>query len=137
MPGTFFDYAPLHLLTDVALSAFAAHMPHSRIVLERFRPNILIGCDEAENDWPENAWVGRTLHLGDEVAAKITDPCPRCIMPTLAQADLPKAATLLKALAKANTVHTPVLDADQPCLGAYAFVVSAGALRLGDRVWLD
>jgi uncharacterized protein YcbX len=136
MQGTFFDYAPLHLLTDAALAALSARAPGAQVALERFRPNVLIAFDGAEA-FPENAWTGRTLRLGDGVVVKATDPCPRCVMPTLAQRDLPKVATLLKTIAKANMVHTPVLESDQPCLGSYAFVVQPGALRCGDSVWLD
>ncbi|HWA01540.1 MAG TPA: MOSC domain-containing protein [Caulobacterales bacterium] len=136
MPGTFFDYAPLHLLTDAALASLAARMPHSQIALERFRPNVLIASASREA-FPENAWTGRTIRFGDEVAVKVTDPCPRCAMTTLQQADLPKDALILKGIAKANTVFSPVLESNQPCLGAYAFVVGAGVVRCGDPVWID
>lgn len=135
LQGTFFDYAALHLLTDVSLSSLAERTPHSSIALERFRPNVLIECVSGEA-FPENAWTGRTIHLGDEVSAKVTDPCPRCAMPTFSQADLPKDGRLLKAIAQANTLYAPVLESDQPCLGSYAFIMSGGVLRRGDHVWI-
>ena len=42
MTDTYFDYAPLHLLTDVAMASLARSSPGSLVALERFRPNLLI-----------------------------------------------------------------------------------------------
>lgn len=135
MADTYFDYAPLHLLTNTAIVALARHSPRSAIVVERFRPNLLIESADVEA-FPENAWTGRHLRVGHEVVIKITDPCPRCAMPTLAQADLPSDPTILKRIAQSNTVYTPVLESERPCLGAYAFVLHGGAVSLGDVISL-
>jgi uncharacterized protein YcbX len=133
MADTYFDYAPLHLLTNAAMVSLARHSPRSVIVVERFRPNLVIDSAGVE-DFPENAWTGRQLRVGHEVVIKVTDPCPRCAMPTLAQAELPTDAAILKRIAQSNTVYTPVLEREQPCLGAYAFVLRGGAVSLGDVV---
>jgi uncharacterized protein YcbX len=133
MVDTYFDYAPLHLLTNVAMRSLARRSPRSVIVVERFRPNLLIQSADVE-DFPENGWTGRQLRMGHEVVIKVTDPCPRCAMPTLAQADLPSDAAILKRIAQSNTVYTPVLESEQPCLGAYAFVLRGGAVSVGDAV---
>jgi uncharacterized protein YcbX len=37
----------------------------------------------------EDGWLGRTLTVGG-VTLRIDQPCPRCVMTTLPQADLPK-----------------------------------------------
>lgn len=133
MADTYFDYAPLHLLTNVAMRSLARRSPRSVIVVERFRPNLLIQSADVE-DFPENGWTGRQLRMGHEVVIKVTDPCPRCAMPTLAQAELPSDAAILKRIAQSNTVYTPVLESEQPCLGAYAFVLRGGAVSVGDAV---
>ena len=133
MVDTYFDYAPLHLLTNVAMVSLARRSPRSVIVVERFRPNLVIESAGVE-DFPENAWTGRQLRVGHEVVIKVTDPCPRCAMPTLAQAELPSDVAILKRISQSNTVYTPVLESEQPCLGAYAFVLRGGAVSVGDSV---
>lgn len=135
MTDTYFDYAPLHLLTDVAMASLARSSPGSLVAPERFRPNPLIE-GVASSDYPENDWTGREVRVGAEVVLKVTDPCPRCALPTMAQNHLPKEASLLKHIAVNNTVHTPVLQSEQPCLGAYAFVVCGGTVAVGDEVRL-
>jgi uncharacterized protein len=135
MPGTYFDYAPLHLLTNAALSSLAIRAPRSVMAVERFRPNILIEC-ATEEAFPENAWTGQEIMLGD-VRVRVTDPCPRCAMPTMAQGDLPTDTGILKTIALSNRVHTPVLGSEEPCLGTYAFVLDEGPLCVGDPVSLD
>lgn len=136
MPDTYFDYAPLHLLTDVAMASVAHHSPGSLVALERFRPNLLIQSFES-GDFPENNWIGKKIRIGADVLLQLTDPCPRCAVPTLAQHNLPKDAKLLKKIAATNTVHVPALQTDQPCLGAYAFVLRGGMVSLGDEISLD
>jgi uncharacterized protein YcbX len=136
MPGTFFDYAPLHLLTDAAIGAVAKNAPSSRISVDRFRPNILVAVD-SECGYPENEWTGRSLRIGDHVVVEVTDPCPRCAMATLAQGDLPRDAGVLKAIARRNMVHAPFTDGIQPCLGAYAFVARGGVVGVGDAIRWD
>jgi hypothetical protein len=44
-------------------------------------------------------WIGYTIRIGDQVRLSITSPCPRCVMTTLAQADLPKDSGILRAAA--------------------------------------
>jgi uncharacterized protein len=133
MANTYFDYAPLHLLTNAAMVSLARRSSGSVIVVNRFRPNLVIESAGVE-DFPENAWTGRQLRVGHEVVIKVADPCPRCAMPTLAQAELPSDPALLKRIAQCNTVYASVLESEQPCLGAYAFVLRGGAVSLGDAV---
>lgn len=136
MPGTYFDYAPLHLLTDVAMASLARNSPGSVVTSERFRPNLLIQSFESSG-YPENDWTDKNIRIGAEVLLHVTDPCPRCALPTLAQHDLPKDARLLKKIATTNTVHVPVLQSDLPCLGTYAFVLRGGKVSVGDEVSLE
>jgi uncharacterized protein YcbX len=133
MKGTFFDYAPLHLVTTTSMTSFAARALGSILQVRRFRPNLVLECD-ARGRYPENEWVGRTLQLGAEVLLEVTDPCPRCVMITLPQGDLPKDPSLLKVLALENIQHVPVLKDEQPCLGVYAFVKRGGVIRQGDQL---
>lgn len=131
--GTFFDYAVVHLLTTATLEQLQRLHPQGRIEARRFRPNIVVRTPAGETGFVENGWVGRTIQIGNEVALKVTDPCPRCVMPTLAQGDLPKDAALMKVIAQNNT-YVPFAGKPLPCVGVYAKVLQGGVIRRGDQV---
>ncbi len=86
--GSFFDYASLHLLTTSSIEAMQKLYPTGRFEVRRFRPNITIDTSGFEG-FVENDWVGKTIRLGDTLRIHVSAPCPRCVMPTLAQGDLP------------------------------------------------
>jgi uncharacterized protein len=48
----------------------------------------------------ENDRIGRTVVIGDTVRLAITEPCPRCVMITLPQGDLPKVSGILPTAAQ-------------------------------------
>ena len=73
----------------------------------------------------ENDWIGRTVVIGDTVRLAITEPCPRCVMITLAGRP-PKDSGILRTAAQLNGVN----------VGAYASVVNGGTIRRGDTVVL-
>lgn len=64
--------------------------PQGRFEARRFRPNIVVEQPNDVKDFVENGWIDHTLAIGDEVRLSITGGCPRCVMTTLPQADLPK-----------------------------------------------
>jgi uncharacterized protein YcbX len=78
-------------------------------------------------DFVENAWIGRTVRIGEVVRLSITGPCPRCVMTTLAQGDLPKDSGILRTAARHNEVN----------VGVYASVVRGGNVRRGDAISLE
>ena len=82
----------------------------------------------------ETEWVGRTLAIGDDVRLGVALPDPRCVMPSLAQEDLPRDPRILKALAKHNRID--VAGALYPCAGVYAVAEATGTIRKDDRVSL-
>jgi uncharacterized protein len=88
--GTFFDCAFVHVLTTATLDRLRMLYPQGRFEVRRFRPNIVVETANANKDFVENAWIGKMLAIGDAVRLRITGPCPRCVMTTLAQGDLPK-----------------------------------------------
>jgi uncharacterized protein YcbX len=122
-PGTFFDLATLHVLTTSTLDKFRQLYPASRFEPRRFRANLIINTGE-QKGFVENDWIGKTVAIGSEVQIQITGPCPRCVMTTLAQADLPKDPAILKAAAQHNEVR----------VGVYASIVKPGTIRIGDAV---
>lgn len=136
-PGTFFDYAPLHLLTTASLAALSTVYPEGQVDRRRFRPNLLIAAPSEAQGFVENDWVGRALLIGDGVRLRITNPVPRCVVPTLAQDGLARDIGILRAVAAHNRPPVPALDgARLPCLGVYAVVELGGLARVGDPVRL-
>lgn len=87
--GTFFDCAVVHVLTTATLARLSDLHPEGEMDPRRFRPNVVVDSGDLVG-FAENDWVGRTLRLGDEVRLAVTEPCPRCVMVTLPQGDLPK-----------------------------------------------
>jgi uncharacterized protein YcbX len=135
--GTFFDYAVVHMLTTATLDRLRELYPQGRFEVRRFRPNIVVLPDSGEKDFVENAWVGHTLSIGDEVRLSVTNPCPRCVMTTLPQGDLPKDPGILRAAAQHNQVNVPALGQVMPSVGVYVTVLRCGTIRRGDLVRLE
>jgi uncharacterized protein len=121
--GTFFDLAVLHVLTTSTLDRLRELGPRSRFEPRRFRPNLIVDTAGQEG-FVENDWIGKTLAIGSEVRIQVTGPCPRCVMTTLSQADLPKDPGILKTAAQHNEAR----------VGIYASVVQTGTIRIGDKL---
>ena len=126
-PETFFDLAVIHVLTTATINRLRELYPAGRFEVRRFRPNIVVEPASGETTFVENSWIGRTLILGDEVHLSISGPCPRCVMTTLPQGDLPKDVGILRTAAQHNQAH----------VGVYATVVQGGMVRRGDPVRLQ
>jgi len=133
-PGTFVDFAPLHLLTTSTLDRIAELSPHGRADLERYRPNIVIRTATA--GFTENDWLDRILRVGDDLVLRVIARTPRCAVPTLAHGALPRDPDALRVLARHNRVE-PLDSLDpEPCAGVYAEVLRPGRIRTGDPVRL-
>jgi uncharacterized protein len=124
--GTFFDLAVVHLLTTATIERLRALYPEGRFEVRRFRPNIVVATGPEAQGFVENDWIGHTIAIGDEVRLQITGPCPRCVMTTLPQGDLPKDAGILRTAAQHNQAN----------VGVYADVIAGGTTRRGDPVTL-
>jgi uncharacterized protein YcbX len=77
-----------------------------------------------ERAFVEDSWIGKVVAIGDTVRLKITGSCPRCVMTTLPQGDLPKDVGILRAAAQHNRAN----------VGVYASVLQGGKIRHGDSV---
>ena len=64
--------------------------------------------------------------LPDDQSLKAPEPCPRCVMITLPQGDLPKDSGILRTAAQHNGVN----------VGVYASALRGGTIRRGDAVVL-
>lgn len=135
--GTFFDFSALHLLTTATLDRLREVYPRGRFEARRFRPNLVIEPISGDDGFVENGWVGRTLVIGEEVRINILIPCPRCVMTTLPQGDLPKDPGILRAAAQHNKVLIAPLGQAMPSVGVYASVQREGTIRRGDSVRME
>jgi hypothetical protein len=125
-PGTFFDAGVVHLLTTATLDRLRELYPAGRFEVRRFRPNLVVIPSDGQAGFVEDAWVGQSLAIGDEVRLRITRPCQRCVMITLEQDDLPKDPGILRAAAQHHGVS----------VGVYATVERGGRVRRGAEVRL-
>jgi hypothetical protein len=123
-PGTYFDVAPLLVLTDASLRRLQELAPASRVDVRRFRPNLLVESAEGAG-FPEIGWVGRRVRIGDALL-KVGVACPRCVMITHGFDDLPRDTALMR---------TVVREANQS-MGVYASVETPGTVHPGAPVEL-
>ena len=123
-PGTFFDGAPIHLVTTATLHRLSTLAPKSRFDVPRFRPNFVIDCSDSTEGFVENDWIGQTLAIGGEVRLLVVGPTPRCVMTTLPQGGLPKDPDVLRTVVQNNEGN----------VGVYATVIRGGRVQRGDVV---
>jgi uncharacterized protein len=135
-PGSFFDYAPVHLLTTGTLNQLRRLYPQGRFEIRRFRPNLVIDTGTLEG-FVENAWVGKTVQIGSDLRLEVTTPCPRCVMTTLAQGDLPKDTGIFTHGITQNNVPVPFAGKALPSAGVYARVLTPGVATRGAVLRID
>jgi|FLYL01.1.fsa_nt_gi uncharacterized protein YcbX len=119
----FFDLGSIHLISTATLDSLRAAAPGSRFEARRFRPNIIASTPEAEG-FPEEAWTGRVIAIGEDVRVKVTMPTLRCVVTTLAQDDLPDDPGVLRTAAAVNKAN----------VGIYGLVERPGYIRVGDPI---
>jgi uncharacterized protein len=132
--GSFFDYAVAHVITTNTLNRLRELYPQGRFEARRFRPNVIVAVAKSEPDFVENAWVGLSVEMGQSLVLKVSNPCPRCVMTTLPQADLPQDHGILRTAAQHNQPFVPALGTAMPSVGVYANVLRSGTVRRSDPV---
>lgn len=83
----------------------------------------MVSLGDGAAGFVEDAWIGRTVRIGDDVRLGVTGPCPRCVMTTLAQGDLSNTG-ILRTAAQHNQVN----------VGVYAAVLRGGEIHRGNAV---
>jgi hypothetical protein len=124
-PGTYFDLAPIHLLTTASLAAMARVNPSAAWDVRRFRPNLLVETEPGIEGLVEADWSGRTLRIGG-LTLECWIPAVRCGMTTHATDELPKDPSVLRSI---------VRDAGQN-LGVYGAAANTSRVAVGDEVEL-
>lgn len=132
--GTFFDYAPLHLITTSTLDRIAELSPRGAVERQRYRPNLVIRT--TADGFTENDWVGRELRIGRDLTVRVIVRTPRCAIPTLEHGDLPRDTDALRVPAAHNRIRPAHDWQPGPCVGVYGQVIRPGRVELGDEVRL-
>jgi hypothetical protein len=130
-PGTFFDYACVHLIATSTIDHLQSAYPKGQFDVRRFRPNLVIRTQG--EPFIENSWAGRMLAIGNHVVLRASIPCPRCVNTTLPQGDLSHDTGILRTIAQHNMRDLGDFG-KLPCAGVYADVVQSGSVRCGDTV---
>lgn len=129
-PVSFADGFQILVTTTGSLEALNADLAahgEETVGMERFRPNIVIDCDEP---WAEDGWS--SLAIGD-LTLDLVKPCARCIMTTQDQmTGSREGANPLKAMGRIR------MSADRrvpgPLFGWNAVPRGEGHLNVGDTV---
>ena len=122
--GTFFDACPIHAITTATLATLRRLEPALDFAVERFRPNLLIEPTPGLEGFVEERWEGGSLAIGDRLILRVDGGCPRCVITTLPQGELPEEMEILRATARHNRVTAGIrLSVEQP-----------GRLTVGDAV---
>jgi uncharacterized protein YcbX len=115
-PGSFFDSrSVLHLITTTSLRG---HDPR------RFRPNLVVDASPGPDAYPEDAWVGEWLRIGDHLDVAVRKATGRCVLITRPQPGLAKDSALFRDLVRERSGN----------LGIYVDPQGPGALAVGDPV---
>ena len=122
-PGTYFDAFPIMLMTQQSLDTMSHAAPNSAFDEKRFRANFILDVGGSTDRFPEQAWIGKELHIG-EVVLKVIDTCPRCSMTTHATDTLPRDTDIMRHL----------VTTAEGNLGVYAKVVRGGIIAQGQTV---
>lgn len=119
-----FDAMPLSLITTQAIAGVGA-LVGAELDVRRFRPNLLVEA-VGDAEFPEDAWVGSVLRIGD-MRMRVDQRDERCVMVNVDPATSERDPAVLRALARER----------QACIGVYGTPVQPGRLAVGDAVVLE
>lgn len=123
--GTFFDACPIHAISTATLATLRRLQPELDFAVERFRPNLLIDTLSNQEGFVEEGWVEGVLAIGPQLQLRVEGGCPRCVITTLAQGNLPATLEILRATARHNQVTA----------GIRLSVLRPGPMAIGDPVF--
>jgi len=125
--GTFFDACHVHAISTATLARLQELSPASTFDARRFRPNLVIQPVGDSVGFVEEVWVNHTLVIGETARLNVFTGCPRCVMTTLPQSELPADLDILRTTARHNQVIA----------GIRATVLQGGLIRQGDPIWVE
>ena len=130
LPVTFADAYPVLIVTRGSLAALNAEIvAHggAAVPMARFRPNVVIDCDDA---WREDFWM--RLRIGG-IEFDLVKPCDRCVVTTKDQATGESMGKEpLASLARLRRSADPRING--VLFGWNAVPRGTGPIEIGDRV---
>lgn len=118
-----FDAMPLSLLSTQTIAGLG-RLTGTDLAIARFRPNLVV--DATDRGFPEDAWVGRVLRLG-ELRIRVDARDMRCVVVTIDPLTLHRDPAILRVIAQERDARA----------GVYASTVQPGRVSVGDRVELE
>jgi uncharacterized protein YcbX len=125
--GTFLEIGAVFLLASGSVEHLRGLRGGTALIdRRRFRPDFYIDTGLTSGRFVDDDWLGGNLTAGDSVVLGGFAPTLWCVGSTLAQEELPRDPSILRAIVRGH----------QGCLGVYGSVVSGGLVRAGDPVVL-
>ena len=116
------------VVIDATRSPLALSAPQARHLGDR---RFGVGADQilliepsGGSGFVEEGWAGGVLAIGESLRLLVDGGCPRCVITTLAQGELPETLEILRATARHNRVTA----------GIRLSVLTGGPLAVGDPV---
>ena len=119
-----FDAMPLSLISTQTVAHLGA-LVSGALDVRRFRPNLVVDVP-ADVAFPEDGWVGATLHIGG-LRMRVDRRDERCVVVNVDPVTTDRDPAVLRVIA----------DQRQACLGVYGSTVQPGRVAVGDAVLLD
>lgn len=119
-----FDVLPLSLITIQTVADLGTRID-AELDVRRFRPNLLVDAVD-EGSFPEDAWVGSVLRIGD-VRMRVDMRDPRCVIVNVNPQTTEHDPAILRSIARER----------QACAGVYGSTVQPGRVAVGDPVVID
>lgn len=108
--------------------------------MRRFHPNVLVASAADQDGFVENGWLGCELGVGAAARLAVIDPCPRCVVTTLAQGELPSDPGILRTVYRSNAATSVTTAPGMRCgavAGVCARVEPGGRIGRGDAITLS
>lgn len=118
-----FDTMPLSLLTSQTLTGLG-RLVGTDLAAARFRPNLLV--EASGGDFPEDAWVSRTVRIGG-LRMRLDQRDKRCLIVTVDPVTLRRDPAILRAIARERDNR----------LGVYGSTMQPGRVAVGDPVEVE
>ncbi|MGO8819524.1 MAG: MOSC domain-containing protein [Terriglobia bacterium] len=120
-----YDAAPISIISRQTVARIAEEST-TEANPWRFRPNLVVDLQEG-GAFEELNWVGRILRIGETARIPIIKVDKRCVIITLDPETAESSPGILRCVAQEHA----------NCAGVYGTVLTAGEVRVGDRVWLE
>jgi uncharacterized protein len=124
---SFMEIGAIHVLANGSVATLGrAQGGTAKLDERRFRTNIYVDSLPRWDGFVEDGWLGGVLEIGRSLRCTDFQPTVWCVSCTVAQEDLPRDLTILRATAEHH----------KGCLGVYGSVASGGVVHVGDPVIL-